>query len=109
MAQTNPYRASKFKQLALPQQLYKFGGSSLANAKAYKKVARIISKHLTENDLIVVSASGQTTDWLSELVAIEQRENSFKEDLFNVDLLKKKTECRRCLSNTQKRNGNENT
>ena len=81
MAQTNPYRASKFKQLALPQQLYKFGGSSLANAKAYKKVARIISKHLTENDLIVVSASGQTTDWLSELVAIEQRENSFKEDL----------------------------
>ena len=25
------------------------------------------------------------------------------------DLLKKKTECRRCLSNTQKRNGNENT
>lgn len=86
MAQTNPYRASKFKQLALPQQLYKFGGSSLANAKAYKKVARIISKHLTENDLIVVSASGQTTDWLSELVAIEQRENSFKEDLFNGDI-----------------------
>lgn len=69
MAQTNPNNESSFKQLSQPQQLYKFGGSSLANAKAYKKVARIISKHLQENDLVVVSASGQTTDWLTKLVS----------------------------------------
>ncbi len=56
-----------FKQLALPKIIYKFGGSSLANGKCYRKVANIVGRHLNANDLVVVSASGQTTDWLSQI------------------------------------------
>ena len=48
-------------------QVYKFGGSSLATAKCYKKVARIIKHNLTHQDWVVVSASGQTTDWLTTI------------------------------------------
>ncbi|MCO7224423.1 bifunctional aspartate kinase/homoserine dehydrogenase II [Pleionea sp. CnH1-48] len=49
------------------QQVYKFGGSSLATYRCYKKVARLIEKKLTTDDWVVVSASGQTTDWLYQL------------------------------------------
>ncbi|NVK88292.1 MAG: bifunctional aspartate kinase/homoserine dehydrogenase II [Gammaproteobacteria bacterium] len=53
-----------FKQLQLPQAIFKFGGSSLANARSYRKAARIVSQQLSANDLVVVSASAETTSWL---------------------------------------------
>lgn len=56
-----------FKQLQLPKLIYKFGGSSLANAKCYRKVANIVGRRLKANDLVVVSASGSTTDWLAQI------------------------------------------
>ncbi len=66
-----PSRHDKFNLLQLPKQIFKFGGSSLTSAKCYRKVARIISHHLAPNDLVVVSASGRTTDWLTAIA--EQR------------------------------------
>ncbi|MBE0362172.1 hypothetical protein PULV_a3979 [Pseudoalteromonas ulvae UL12] len=45
----------------------KFGGSSLANTNCYARVAKIIGTHLGNNDWIVVSASGKTTDKLTTI------------------------------------------
>lgn len=53
------------------RQLHKFGGSSLANAECYQRVANILKEHSNPCDLIVVSAAGSTTnlliDWLAAL------------------------------------------
>ncbi|WMS85695.1 bifunctional aspartate kinase/homoserine dehydrogenase II [Pleionea litopenaei] len=65
----------RFKQLDLPHSIYKFGGSSLANARGFRKAARIISQQLKPNDLVVVSASGNTTDWL--IACCEQNNEQF--------------------------------
>ncbi len=57
-------KRKRFNRLAQPEKIYKFGGSSLASAKDYRKVAQLIGQNLVANDLVVVSASGQTTDRL---------------------------------------------
>lgn len=46
------------------KKLYKFGGSSLADENSYRIVASIILKRCKPDDLIVVSASGKTTEYL---------------------------------------------
>ncbi|MEE4244703.1 MAG: bifunctional aspartate kinase/homoserine dehydrogenase II [Kangiellaceae bacterium] len=51
-----------------PTDIYKFGGSSLANAQCFKTVAKIIKNDLSSNDWVVVSASYKTTDWLWSLI-----------------------------------------
>ncbi len=48
------------------RQLHKFGGSSLADPECYKRVVNILSEYSQENDLIVVSAAGNTTNRLIE-------------------------------------------
>jgi aspartokinase/homoserine dehydrogenase 2 len=48
--------------------VHKFGGSSLCSPLAINRVAGIIGSHCHENDLIIVSAMGDTTDLLFELV-----------------------------------------
>ncbi|PST93030.1 bifunctional aspartate kinase/homoserine dehydrogenase II [Photobacterium sp. NCIMB 13483] len=54
------------------RQLHKFGGSSLANADCYRRVADILRAYSNYNDLVVVSAAGKTTNqlllWLEQLV-----------------------------------------
>jgi aspartokinase/homoserine dehydrogenase 2 len=72
-----------FKQLSLPKTIYKFGGSSLANAKCYRKVAQLVTRHLSANDLVVVSASASTTDWL---VQITERPSQLKQALLKLKL-----------------------
>lgn len=53
------------------RQLHKFGGSSLANPECYKRVRNILAEYSQSEDLIVVSAAGDTTNqlinWLSAL------------------------------------------
>lgn len=60
------YSASSLKR----RQLHKFGGSSLADATCYLRVADIIAEYTQPDDLIVVSAAGDTTNqlinWLNE-------------------------------------------
>jgi aspartokinase/homoserine dehydrogenase 2 len=57
--------------MTITRQLHKFGGSSLANPECYKRVANILAEYSQSDDLIVVSAAGDTTNqlisWLSAL------------------------------------------
>lgn len=50
--------------MTIKRQLHKFGGSSLADAQCYQRVVKILQEHSGEQDLIVVSAAGQTTNKL---------------------------------------------
>lgn len=53
------------------RQLHKFGGSSLADAECYRRVVTIVGEYAGEQDLVVVSAAGKTTnnliDWMAQL------------------------------------------
>jgi len=57
--------------MTVTRQLHKFGGSSLANPECYKRVANILTEYSQHEDIIVVSAAGNTTNrlinWLSAL------------------------------------------
>ncbi|CAM4147608.1 bifunctional aspartate kinase/homoserine dehydrogenase II [Vibrio neonatus] len=52
-------------------QLHKFGGSSLANAECFDRVANILAEYSNASDLVIVSAAGSTTNnllrWLAAL------------------------------------------
>ncbi|MCF7479632.1 bifunctional aspartate kinase/homoserine dehydrogenase II [Vibrio sp. J2-4] len=54
--------------MTLQRQLHKFGGSSLANPECYLRVVDILKEYSTENDLVVVSAAGKTTNRLIEFL-----------------------------------------
>jgi aspartate kinase len=53
-------------------KVFKFGGTSIRNAPAIQNVASIIQSYSDEKLLIVVSAMGQTTDVLEQIVALQQ-------------------------------------
>ena len=50
--------------------LHKFGGSSLADADCYRRVAHILLTHGQSDDLVVVSAAGKTTNFLYKLLSL---------------------------------------
>lgn len=52
------------------RQLHKFGGSSLANPECYLRVANILKEYSNDNDLVVVSAAGKTTNKLIEFTEL---------------------------------------
>ncbi|MDF4745700.1 bifunctional aspartate kinase/homoserine dehydrogenase II [Vibrio parahaemolyticus] len=54
--------------MSVQRQLHKFGGSSLANPECYLRVADILKEYSAENDLVVVSAAGKTTNRLIEFL-----------------------------------------
>ncbi|MBM4841617.1 bifunctional aspartate kinase/homoserine dehydrogenase II [Vibrio parahaemolyticus] len=54
--------------MSVQRQLHKFGGSSLANPECYLRVADILKEYSVENDLVVVSAAGKTTNRLIEFL-----------------------------------------
>ncbi|GHF02278.1 bifunctional aspartate kinase/homoserine dehydrogenase II [Thalassotalea profundi] len=51
-------------------QVHKFGGSSLANKACIERVVGIIQQHCQLNDIVVVSANGNTTDDLFAVLAL---------------------------------------
>src|SRR5258706_7739981 len=53
-------------------KVFKFGGASVRNAPAIQNVASIIQSFSDEKLLIVVSAMGNTTDVLEQIVALAQ-------------------------------------
>lgn len=55
-----------FSQQSQSRQLHKFGGSSLADANCFRRVAGIIEQYTGTDDLLVVSAAGKTTNSLIE-------------------------------------------
>ena len=54
--------------MSVQRQLHKFGGSSLANPECYQRVVTILKEYSAENDLVVVSAAGKTTNLLIEFL-----------------------------------------
>lgn len=54
------------------RQLHKFGGSSLADAKCYQRVANIMANYSQLGDLMVVSAAGSTTNQLINWLKLTQ-------------------------------------
>ncbi|MDV6254133.1 bifunctional aspartate kinase/homoserine dehydrogenase II [Vibrio sp. EA2] len=54
--------------MTVQRQLHKFGGSSLADPECYLRVAGILKEYSAENDLVVVSAAGKTTNRLIEFL-----------------------------------------
>jgi len=54
------------------RQLHKFGGSSLADAKCYLRVARIMAEYSHPGDIMVVSAAGSTTNQLISWLKLSQ-------------------------------------
>jgi len=54
------------------RQLHKFGGSSLADAKCYQRVAGIMAEYGHPGDLMVVSAAGSTTNQLISWLKLSQ-------------------------------------
>ncbi|QDF68271.1 bifunctional aspartate kinase/homoserine dehydrogenase II [Shewanella sp. SNU WT4] len=63
------------------RHLHKFGGSSLADADCYRRVAHILLTHGQSNDLVVVSAAGKTTNKLYHLLALRQQGAIWQEAL----------------------------
>lgn len=49
-------------------QIFKFGGASVKDAEGYRNVAGIINKHKGQPLLVIVSASGKTTNALEDVV-----------------------------------------
>jgi aspartokinase len=54
------------------RQLHKFGGSSLADAKCYLRVAGIMTEYSQAGDMMVVSAAGSTTNQLISWLKLSQ-------------------------------------
>ncbi|WP_423839931.1 bifunctional aspartate kinase/homoserine dehydrogenase II [Vibrio mytili] len=54
--------------MTVQRQLHKFGGSSLADPECYLRVVGILREYSAENDLVVVSAAGKTTNRLIEFL-----------------------------------------
>ncbi|HBV39051.1 MAG TPA: bifunctional aspartate kinase/homoserine dehydrogenase II [Erwinia sp.] len=54
------------------RQLHKFGGSSLADAKCYLRVAGIMAEYSRPGDVMVVSAAGSTTNQLISWLKLSQ-------------------------------------
>ncbi|MGQ4277534.1 bifunctional aspartate kinase/homoserine dehydrogenase II [Pseudidiomarina sp. E22-M8] len=53
-------------------QVHKFGGSSLADAYCYRRVARIVTEYAGASDLVVVSAAGDTTNRILAVIDAKQ-------------------------------------
>ncbi len=60
------------RQGAKGRQLHKFGGSSLADAKCYLRVAGIMTDYAQAGDMMVVSAAGSTTNQLISWLQLSQ-------------------------------------
>lgn len=61
--------------------LHKFGGSSLADADCYRRVAHILLTHGHSDDLIVVSAAGKSTNFLYKLLELSDGKQLWQEEL----------------------------
>lgn len=71
---TPQHSAIKNKLAKQAINVHKFGGSSLASAQCIDRVVDIIRQHCQLNDLVVVSANGDTTDSLFNLLNLAQNQ-----------------------------------
>ncbi|MGY5451759.1 bifunctional aspartate kinase/homoserine dehydrogenase II [Agarivorans sp. MS3-6] len=59
--------------MSVNRHVHKFGGSSLADAGCFKRVANIVAEHSQPHDLIVVSAAGKTTNRLLKIIELAKQ------------------------------------
>lgn len=82
--------------------LHKFGGSSLADADCYRRVAHILLTHGHSDDLVVVSAAGKSTNFLYKLLSLRDTGQLWQEEL-QVLIGYQQTLIEQLLSNEQAR------
>ncbi|MFT6257928.1 MAG: aspartokinase/homoserine dehydrogenase 2, partial [Cellvibrionaceae bacterium] len=82
--------------------LHKFGGSSLADADCYRRVAHILLTHGQSDDLVVVSAAGKTTNFLYKLLSLRDSGQLWQEEL-QILISYQQTLIEQLLSNEQAR------
>jgi aspartokinase/homoserine dehydrogenase 2 len=82
--------------------LHKFGGSSLADADCYRRVAHILLTHGQSDDLVVVSAAGKTTNFLYKLLSLRDSSQLWQEQL-QILISYQQTLIEQLLSNEQAR------
>lgn len=73
MTQQPSVSDQRIQAIADQVQVHKFGGSSLADAYCYRRVARIVTEYAGASDLVIVSAAGDTTN---RILAIIQARSS---------------------------------
>ncbi|RYV00903.1 bifunctional aspartate kinase/homoserine dehydrogenase II [Shewanella sp. OPT22] len=61
--------------------LHKFGGSSLADADGYRRVAHILLTQGNANDMVVVSAAGKSTNKLYQLLEFQHSRRLWQQSL----------------------------
>lgn len=69
-----------------PMKILKFGGKSLANGKGIKNTINIIAKKIADNEKIavVVSARGNTTDELENVLEKARKGENYKDDFQKI-------------------------
>lgn len=82
--------------------LHKFGGSSLADADCYRRVAHILLTHGHSDDLVVVSAAGKSTNFLYRLLELSTTKQLWQEELQTLISFQQKL-IEQLLSNEQAR------
>ncbi|MCL1078461.1 bifunctional aspartate kinase/homoserine dehydrogenase II [Parashewanella spongiae] len=60
------------------RHVHKFGGSSLADADCYRRVAHILLTHGHSDDIVIVSASGKTTNQLYRIIQLISEQQLWK-------------------------------
>lgn len=74
---------SSAQAIANNVQVHKFGGSSLADAFCYRRVARIVTEYAGASDLVVVSAAGDTTNRILAIIDAHDQQSEAAEVLLN--------------------------
>ena len=74
---TNEILSTELNQLAKQKvQVHKFGGSSLATTACIERVVAIIQNHCQLQDIVVVSANGDTTDALFNIIKLAREDSA---------------------------------
>ena len=65
-------------------QVFKFGGASIRNAAAIKKVAQIIQSYTHQPTIVVISALGKTTNALENILQYSNNLQSYEKELDKI-------------------------
>lgn len=74
MTAMNAVSPAQAEAVANNVQVHKFGGSSLADAFCYRRVARILTEFSGASDIAVVSAAGDTTNRILAIIDAKQQQ-----------------------------------
>ncbi|WP_154859107.1 aspartate kinase [Cyclobacterium xiamenense] len=64
--------------------VFKFGGASIKDAASIKNVAQLVKKRWTNSLVLVVSAAGNTTDRLEEVIELSLKEKRYDKELLEL-------------------------